>query len=274
MRSATFDILLMAAGLPNPRLPQLRTPRAPPQQVQQPRPEPVKQQAPPPQSARNQSYGFSDADPWATSPPISNPISNPTPIAQFGDSGPTNGLQATMAPQRTTSTFTTSGEESTSGVLPPPPPQVSSEPASEGWNSYNGAGSEYSANEGFADTIDERTLRVPSRPNRVPSAHVNRGVEEVVTVGSLPEKEGMFMFQHRNYEVASQRRGSKVIRRYSDFVWLLDCLHKKYPFRQLPLLPPKRVASMYYLLTGVCRQISRLTSFSKRQPHRLRCTLH
>ena len=50
------------------------------------------------------------------------------------------------------------------------------------------------------------------------------------------------MFQHRNYEVASVRRNSKVIRRYSDFVWLLDCLHKRYPFRQLPLLPPKRVA--------------------------------
>jgi sorting nexin-8 len=71
---------------------------------------------------------------------------------------------------------------------------------------------------------------------------VGTGVEEVITVTSLPEKEGMFMFQHRNYEVASARRNSKVIRRYSDFVWLLDCLHKRYPFRQLPLLPPKRVA--------------------------------
>ncbi|KAL4892248.1 hypothetical protein BDV59DRAFT_193779 [Aspergillus ambiguus] len=67
-------------------------------------------------------------------------------------------------------------------------------------------------------------------------------VEEVVTVTLLPEKEGMFMFQHRNYEVKCARRGSTVIRRYSDFVWLLDCLHKRYPFRQLPLLPPKRIA--------------------------------
>lgn len=67
-------------------------------------------------------------------------------------------------------------------------------------------------------------------------------VEEVVTVTLLPEKEGMFMFQHRNYEIKSARRGSCVVRRYSDFVWLLDCLHKRYPFRQLPLLPPKRVA--------------------------------
>jgi sorting nexin-8 len=67
-------------------------------------------------------------------------------------------------------------------------------------------------------------------------------LKEVVTVTLLQEKEGMFMFQHRNYEVKSARRGSTVVRRYSDFVWLLDCLHKRYPFRQLPLLPPKRIA--------------------------------
>lgn len=66
--------------------------------------------------------------------------------------------------------------------------------------------------------------------------------DEVVVVNLLPTKEGFFMFQHHNYEVLSQRRASKVVRRYSDFVWLLDCLHKRYPFRVLPLLPPKRVA--------------------------------
>lgn len=68
------------------------------------------------------------------------------------------------------------------------------------------------------------------------------GAAEIVTVTLLPEKEGLFMFQHRNYEVKCARRGSSVVRRYSDFVWLLDCLQKRYPFRQLPLLPPKRVA--------------------------------
>lgn len=71
------------------------------------------------------------------------------------------------------------------------------------------------------------------------------GVEEVIQIMLLPEKEGMFMFQHHNYQVSSSRRGSKVVRRYSDFVWLLDCLQKRYPFRQLPLLPPKRVGGKY-----------------------------
>ncbi|KAI0869201.1 hypothetical protein GGS24DRAFT_479510 [Hypoxylon argillaceum] len=76
----------------------------------------------------------------------------------------------------------------------------------------------------------------------VSSARAGNGTGENITVALMPEKEGMFMFQHHNYEVTSVRRGSKVIRRYSDFVWLLDCLHKRYPFRALPLLPPKRVA--------------------------------
>lgn len=65
----------------------------------------------------------------------------------------------------------------------------------------------------------------------------------------LPEKQGPLLFQYRNYEVATARRNSKVVRRYSDFVWLLDCLHKRFPFRQLPLLPPKRVASKFFNLS-------------------------
>ncbi|KAH7000395.1 hypothetical protein EDB80DRAFT_617838 [Ilyonectria destructans] len=81
----------------------------------------------------------------------------------------------------------------------------------------------------------------PGLPQHQPGGRTGHGVEENVIVTLMPEKEGMFMFQHHNYEVASLRRGSKVIRRYSDFVWLLDCLHKRYPFRILPLLPPKRM---------------------------------
>lgn len=82
----------------------------------------------------------------------------------------------------------------------------------------------------------------PATTVRTTSGRTGSSVEENVIVTLMPGKEGMFMFQHHNYEVSSQRRGSKVVRRYSDFVWLLDCLHKRYPFRVLPLLPPKRVA--------------------------------
>lgn len=84
------------------------------------------------------------------------------------------------------------------------------------------------------------TPGAPMRPSA--SGRTGSGIEEHIVISLMPEKEGMFLFQHHNYEVSSARRGSKVIRRYSDFVWLLDCLHKRYPFRVLPLLPPKRMA--------------------------------
>ncbi|CAK7232138.1 Sorting nexin mvp1 [Sporothrix curviconia] len=87
------------------------------------------------------------------------------------------------------------------------------------------------------DALASRTIGGNGGRGRTGSA-----IEETVLVTLMPEKEGLFMFQHHNYEVTSARRGSKVVRRYSDFVWLLECLHKRYPFRVLPLLPPKRVA--------------------------------
>lgn len=97
----------------------------------------------------------------------------------------------------------------------------------------------------FGPPIEEPSSIAPRRRSLgLGRSTTNPQVEETVTVALLPEKEGLFMFQHRNYEVKSARRGSTVIRRYSDFVWLLDCLQKRFPFRQLPLLPPKRVSGM------------------------------
>lgn len=98
---------------------------------------------------------------------------------------------------------------------------------------------------GFAPSSDEPGDIAPRRRSMGITRTTNPQVAETVTITLLPEKEGMFMFQHRNYEVKSARRGSTVVRRYSDFVWLLDCLQKRFPFRQLPLLPPKRVSGTF-----------------------------
>jgi len=197
-------------------------------------------------TTRGGSFGF-ESDPWG-SPEMhkghnhggSNGASQPN-----GDSASTS---ATLPP-RTTSAFTTSSDRESASVLSGPPP-VSNDPPS--WGEYPVAGPSETGfrdsglgAEGFGDSglggdpNPSRGLGRSLGANRVTST----GPEEVVTITSIPEKEGMFMFQHRNYEVITSRRNSKVIRRYSDFVWLLDCLHKRYPFRQLPLLPPKRVAS-------------------------------
>lgn len=85
-----------------------------------------------------------------------------------------------------------------------------------------------------------------------------------IKVREIPEKEGL-VFKHINYlishtlkfgkeyniprntskDISTQDSETKVIRRYSDFVWLVDVLWKKYPFRLIPELPPKQFASKY-----------------------------
>ncbi|KAI9891481.1 MAG: Sorting nexin mvp1 [Vezdaea aestivalis] len=164
------------------------------------------------------SLAFSESDPWA-SPALhkGHKHSEQTPLmAADGSSAP--GESRSAAP-----------EDEQSG-------------SAGGWGPYPGdSAADFSpaATRGFGD--DSQAPGNPSgRSSRI--GRVSPSVEEVVTITLLPEKEGMFMFQHRNYQVASARRGSKVVRRYSDFVWLLDCLHKRYPFRRIPLLPPKTIA--------------------------------
>ena len=142
---------------------------------------------------------------------------------------------------RTTSTFTTGGEEDTTNT--------SATMTGNAWGSYNGSNTvprfsdESTVGGGFSETAN--TSSRPSHQHQAStmsgSVAVPKGTGELVTITILPDKEGVFLFQHHNYEVQTIRRGSTVVRRYSDFVWLLDCLHKRYPFRRLPLLPPKRI---------------------------------
>lgn len=65
--------------------------------------------------------------------------------------------------------------------------------------------------------------------------------EDEVTVRLRSELEG-FLMKHNVYLVSSTLRKSQVTRRYSDWVWLAECLVKRYPFRCLPVLPPKRLS--------------------------------
>lgn len=70
-----------------------------------------------------------------------------------------------------------------------------------------------------------------------------------VVVKEIPEKEGL-VFRHINYmlvssiEVDGDTSTKRVARRYSDFVWLLEVLVARYPFRVIPDLPPKKFSGM------------------------------
>ncbi|GMM39064.1 Mvp1 protein [Saccharomycopsis crataegensis] len=75
----------------------------------------------------------------------------------------------------------------------------------------------------------------------------NPNTNDVIDVSEIAEKEGL-VFKHINYLVSHSidlsashpADAKKVVRRYSDFVWLYETLLKKYPFRMVPGLPPKR----------------------------------
>ncbi|KAF9323143.1 sorting nexin [Podila minutissima] len=80
-----------------------------------------------------------------------------------------------------------------------------------------------------------------------------------IHMGFAPEKEGIFIFKHTNYVVESKNRQCTVVRRYSDFCFLLGVLEKIYPFRMLPQLPPKRLGVADETFLG--RRLRGLTRF-------------
>lgn len=207
-----------------------------------------------PQAPRQDSFGTDPtSDPWASPPNSRLPPPSTAAHTMAANGIPDDSVKS--APNgiaRTTSAFTTganrsSGDGSSAN-------EASTNSAGTGWNSYNGNSGGFSEQPtlggGFGDPGDDQQ---PSRPDQNPQASLSSsiavpaGTGESVAISMLPEKEGMFLFQHRNYEVKTKRRGSSVVRRYSDFVWLLDCLQKRYPFRRLPLLPPKRVQGKRFL---------------------------
>ena len=217
---------------------------------------PPKQTTPensPPKSRRirKDSLENIDNDPWS-SPALhkghTHTVNNEATLSSTSTAAKPirNGL---TEPSRTTSAFTTYSE-SPSSTMPSrddtrEPPEDGS---AGGWGSDGAPSSGFpnagQSGGGFGSGGDDQGDHSGGSIGRSLGGGriINRGVEETVVITLLPEKEGIFMFQHHNYEVKSARRASSVVRRYSDFVWLLDCLHKRYPFRALPLLPPKRVA--------------------------------
>ena len=222
------------------------------QQAPSPSPKQTTPESSPPKSRRirKDSLENLDDDPWS-SPALhkghTHTVNNEaTPASNITAAKPIrNGL---TEPARTTSAFTTYSDSPSSTM---PSGEDTREPPLDGgaraWGSDGAHSGGFSNTRqpggGFGSSGDDQGNHAGGGIGRSLGGGrtINRGVEETVTVTLLPEKEGMFMFQHHNYEVKSARRASSVVRRYSDFVWLLDCLHKRYPFRALPLLPPKRV---------------------------------
>lgn len=57
---------------------------------------------------------------------------------------------------------------------------------------------------------------------------------------AIQGQQGFILNRYTVYEITTEH-GTPVHRRYSEFTFLWDCLVRRYPFRLLPALPPKRV---------------------------------
>lgn len=64
-------------------------------------------------------------------------------------------------------------------------------------------------------------------------------VQETVDM-TIQGQQGFILNRYTVYEIITEH-GTPVHRRYSEFAFLWDCLVRRYPFRLLPALPPKRV---------------------------------
>jgi sorting nexin-8 len=69
--------------------------------------------------------------------------------------------------------------------------------------------------------------------------------QETVKV-TLLGQQGFILNRYMVYQVATER-GEPVARRYSEFVYLWECLTRRYPFRLFPALPPKRVGRQCFV---------------------------
>ncbi|KZF26919.1 sorting nexin Mvp1 [Xylona heveae TC161] len=234
-----------ASGVQGPVQPQHSRPVTPPSKPSGPLETPPAER----RASAQRASSFPESDPWA-SPGLHRDHSHvtdtidPNSSREVGNgaaepSGAERALRSEVEEENTPGANGTSRGNTlrSSGGWGP-----NSEDPSE--NTFADPGSGALGGGGFGATIP----RIDANPNSETLGRslgggkvYSGGVQETVTIELLPEKEGMFMFRHRNYQVSSVRRNTKVIRRYSDFVWLLDCLQKRYPFRQLPLLPPKKI---------------------------------
>ncbi|KAL0572803.1 Sorting nexin mvp1 [Marasmius crinis-equi] len=83
--------------------------------------------------------------------------------------------------------------------------------------------------------------------------------QETVSV-SIQGQQGFILNRYTVYQITTDR-GTPVTRRYSEFVYLWDCLVRRYPFRLFPALPPKRIGPDEYFLEQRRRGLTRFLNF-------------
>ncbi|KAK5821463.1 hypothetical protein F5H01DRAFT_337215 [Linnemannia elongata] len=171
------------------------------------------------------------------------------------------------------STVDTSGIYATSSSLPKGHPVNVGSTISDPWRTSTYKGNGYPPPPSYLASPPIPSGDVSGSTSDEASGSSQRDVHlwflnlDVIRITFAPEKEGIFLFKHTNYIVESKARQTTVIRRYSDFWWLLEVLAKRFPYRILPNLPPKRlgVADEVFLERRL-RGLTRFTNALMRHP--------
>ncbi|KAJ7334145.1 hypothetical protein DFH08DRAFT_750269 [Mycena albidolilacea] len=87
--------------------------------------------------------------------------------------------------------------------------------------------------------------------------------QDTVNVSILGQQ-GFILNRYMVYEVSA--RGTPVPRRYSEFVFVWECLLRRYPFRLFPALPPKRIGADEAFIEQRRRGLARALNFVVNHP--------
>ncbi|KAG9001468.1 Sorting nexin mvp1 [Tulasnella sp. JGI-2019a] len=149
-------------------------------------------------------------------------------------------------------------EESLSSPQPQRLPPVPAYSESDPWNSNFRNGGTV-----VGSSVPATTPGGSALMGGLPSNWWNR--QKTVTIIILPEKQGFILNRYTVYVIQTEA-GAQVNRRYSEFVFLWDCLVKRYPFRILPHLPPKRLGPDASFLEQRRKGLNRFLNFVINHP--------
>ncbi|KAG8731091.1 Sorting nexin mvp1 [Ceratobasidium sp. 423] len=171
-----------------------------------------------------------------------------------------------------TTTSTLSYNPSPPPALPsfaPPPMPQRSQTYDDPWNTNSVVRRPTAAPDLFVPGYDEPPGIPPPGAGTsllstgLPTGWWRRQESAIVTI--IPEKQGFLLNRYVVYAVQTDR-GPAVQRRYSEFAWLWDCLIRRYPFRVVPSLPPKRIGPDDQFLEQRRRGLARFLVFILNHP--------
>ncbi|KAF8216506.1 hypothetical protein K438DRAFT_1657825 [Mycena galopus ATCC 62051] len=148
-------------------------------------------------------------------------------------------------------------QNSVGGIRSPIPTYASDDP----WNTNSRAVAPPST--GFEVTQENPIVGVPSilAGSGLPPSWWKK--QDTVNVSILGQQ-GFILNRYMVYEISA--KGTPVPRRYSEFVFVWECLLRRYPFRLFPALPPKRIGADEAFIEQRRRGLARALNFVVNHP--------